>query len=101
MPWTRRGFVAERLPGADAAARRTFATLMAAQRWRLAMYASCGWFWETPDRVETGLVIRAATHAATLIDGVGRPTSRGPWPRTSRPSMRIGGAAPAEEVTTR
>ena len=43
-----------RLPGADAAARRTFATLMAAQRWRLAMYASCGWFWETPGRSRPG-----------------------------------------------
>ena len=42
---------------------------MAAQRWRLAMYASCGWFWESPDRIETGLVIRAADHAARVVDG--------------------------------
>ena len=78
----------------------TFATLMAAQRWRLAMYASCGWFWETPDRVETGLVIRAATHAATLIDGVVRPTSEDAG--LDLEDLRaIGEAAPAEEVTTR
>jgi Domain of unknown function (DUF3536)/Glycosyl hydrolase family 57 len=64
-------FVAERLPDANPKAQHTFATLMAAQRWRLAMYASCGWFWETPDRVETQGVIRAATYAATLIDGLG------------------------------
>lgn len=48
--------------------RRTFADLMAAQRWRLAMFASCGWFWEVPNRPETAWVIRAATHAARLID---------------------------------
>jgi Domain of unknown function (DUF3536)/Glycosyl hydrolase family 57 len=59
------------LPDADVGSRRTFATLMAAQRWRLAMYASCGWFWETPDRVETLGVIRAAAHAAALVDGLG------------------------------
>ena len=54
------------------AVRRPSSTVMAAQRWRLAMFASCGWFWETPDRLETGLVIRRATHAARLIDGLGR-----------------------------
>ncbi len=56
---------------ATAGERRAFADLMAAQRWRLAMFASCGWFWEGHDRLETGLVIRAATHAARLIDGLG------------------------------
>jgi hypothetical protein len=95
------GFVADRLPGADAASRRTFATLMAAQRWRLAMYASCGWFWESPDRVETALVIRRATHAATLIDGVAL-TDLGAALASDLEIVRsIGGAVPAEEVTTR
>jgi hypothetical protein len=95
------GFVADRLPGADAATRRTFATLMAAQRWRLAMYASCGWFWETPDRVETALVIRRATHAATLIDGIAR-TELGAMLSSDLEALRsIGKAARAEEVTTR
>jgi hypothetical protein len=95
------GFVADRLPGADAATRRTFATLMAAQRWRLAMYASCGWFWETPDRVETALVIRRATHAATLIDSIAR-TDLGAMLSSDLEAVRsIGEAARAEEVTTR
>ena len=43
---------------------------MAAQRWRLAMFASCGWFWESPDRLETALVIRAAEYAARVVDGL-------------------------------
>jgi Domain of unknown function (DUF3536)/Glycosyl hydrolase family 57 len=54
--------------GAGEEPRRRFLATMAAQRWRLAMFASCGWFWESPDRPETGLVIRAAEHAARLID---------------------------------
>jgi Domain of unknown function (DUF3536)/Glycosyl hydrolase family 57 len=78
-------FAADRLPGADATSQRTFATLMAAQRWRLAMFASCGWFWETGDRPETGLVIRAATHAATLIDGLGGTDLRGALAADLRP----------------
>jgi hypothetical protein len=41
---------------------------MDAQRWRLAMYASCAWFWERPDRVETAGALRAAVRAARLID---------------------------------
>ncbi len=56
--------------GTDGEDTRRFLTMMAAQRWRLAMFASCGWFWESPDRLETALVIRAATHAARLIDGL-------------------------------
>jgi len=42
---------------------------MDAQRWRLAMYASCAWFWERPDRIETAGALRAAVRAARLIDG--------------------------------
>jgi hypothetical protein len=94
-------FLADRLPGADSVTRRTFATLIAAQRWRLAMYASCGWFWESPDRVETGLVIRAATHAATLIDDVAGTDLRRTLSSELDALGRTGPAAPAEEVTTR
>lgn len=54
--------------GTDHDASRRFLTVMAAQRWRLAMYASCGWFWESPVRLETALVIRVAHHAAGLVD---------------------------------
>ncbi len=53
---------------ADEIAKRRFLDIMSAQRWRLAMYASCGWFWESSDRIETGLVIRAADHAARVVD---------------------------------
>ena len=63
---------AEAWLGGDAGpdASRRFLTLMAAQRWRLAMYASCGWFWESPERIETALVIRAAAEVARLVDGL-------------------------------
>ena len=43
---------------------------MEAQRWRLGMFASCGWFWEDPMRVETRQVLRAAARAARLVDGL-------------------------------
>jgi hypothetical protein len=55
---------------ADRADVRVFTTVMEAQRWRLAMFASCGWFWEDPIRVETAGSLRAATRAARLIDGL-------------------------------
>jgi hypothetical protein len=55
---------------ADASARAVFTTVMEAQRWRLAMFASCAWFWDRPDRVETAGTLRAATRAARLMDGL-------------------------------
>ncbi len=57
-------------PTADATHRRVFASAMEAQRWRLAMFASCGWFWEDPVRIETAGALRAAVRAARLIDGL-------------------------------
>jgi len=51
-------------------ARRELETLMEAQRWRLAMFASDGWFWEDPARPETRHVLRCAARAARLVDGV-------------------------------
>ena len=59
----------ERVPTAD---RDRFAQLMEAQRWRLAMFASDGWFWEDPVRLETRQVMRAAARAARLVDSVAR-----------------------------
>ena len=58
--------------GATAGAEATaaFLVLMEAQRWRLSMFASCAWFWESPERIETLASIRAATRAAQLIDGL-------------------------------
>jgi hypothetical protein len=44
--------------------------ILEAQRWRLAMFASCGWFWEDPARTETRQVLRAAARAARLVDGL-------------------------------
>jgi hypothetical protein len=46
------------------------AVMLEAQRWRLAMFASCGWFWEDPVRPETAGSLRAAARAARLIDGL-------------------------------
>ena len=66
-------FVSDRLDGSsDAVARATFGAVLDAQRWRLAMFASCGWFWEAPDRIETAGALRAATRAARVIDGLAR-----------------------------
>jgi hypothetical protein len=55
-------------PAADADDRRVWQSLMEAQRWRLAMYASCAWFWEVPERIETAGALRAAVRAARLVD---------------------------------
>ena len=64
-------FVARWL-GTDAgeADRATFLALMEAQRWRLAMFASDGWYWDDPSRPETAAVLRSAACAARLIDGI-------------------------------
>jgi hypothetical protein len=43
---------------------------MEAQRWRLAMFASDGWYWDDPSRPETAAVLRSAARAARLADGL-------------------------------
>lgn len=48
--------------------RHTLLTLLEAERWRLAMFASDGWFWDDPVRPETKHVLLAAARAARLID---------------------------------
>jgi alpha-amylase/alpha-mannosidase (GH57 family) len=75
---TAEAFALRRLgAGAPAVVRRELETLMEAQRWRLAMFASCGWFWEDPARPETRQVLRSAARAARLVDGtVGGPLER-------------------------
>jgi len=68
-------FAARWLGGATEAAPADAATLLAvmeAQRWRLAMFASDGWFWDDPARPETAGIMRAAARAARLIDRAGR-----------------------------
>ncbi len=52
--------------GSDAA--HTLLTLMEAQRFRLAMYASCAFYWDDLTRLEAGYGVRSALHAATLLD---------------------------------
>ena len=42
--------------------------LLEAERWRLAMFASDGWYWDDPARPETRQVLRSAARAARLVD---------------------------------
>jgi hypothetical protein len=67
-------FASRWLAGPGSAADRTeiplFLDLMEAQRWRLAMFASDGWYWDDPSRPETAAVLRSAARAARLIDGL-------------------------------
>ena len=50
--------------------RSDFMDLMEAQRWRLAMFASDGWFWDDPIRGETKQNLRCAARASRLVDGI-------------------------------
>ncbi|HEX5825949.1 MAG TPA: DUF3536 domain-containing protein [Candidatus Limnocylindrales bacterium] len=64
-------FAASCLGGRSSAAHRArLLDLMEAQRWRLGMFASCGWFWDDPIRTETHQVLRAAARAVRLVDGL-------------------------------
>jgi hypothetical protein len=53
---------------AGRAERERLSALMRAQASRLAMFASCGWFWDDPRRPEVHQVLRFAAHAARLTD---------------------------------
>ena len=55
---------------ASAEDRRLLLAVLEAQRWRLGMFASCGWFWEEPYRQETRQVLLAAARAARLVDSL-------------------------------
>jgi hypothetical protein len=68
------GFGARWVPHGDADARARFAGLMEIQRWRLAMFASDGWYWDDPMRPETANVLRAAARAARSMDVVAGTT---------------------------
>lgn len=64
-------FAAEVLGGrASAEKRARLLATLEAQRWRLGMFASCGWFWGDPLRIETRQVLRAAARAARIVDGL-------------------------------
>lgn len=49
--------------------RERFLAMLEAQRWRLAMFASDGWFWEEASRIETQQILRAAARAVRIVDG--------------------------------
>ncbi len=57
-------------PGAAAQDVQALLALLAGQQWRLAMFASDGWYWDDPIRPETRHVLRCAARAARLVDGV-------------------------------
>jgi hypothetical protein len=61
-------FAATRWPTSDDRGRARLLDLLEAQRWRLAMFASDGWFWDDPVRPETRQVMRAAARAVRLVD---------------------------------
>ena len=56
-------------PRTTAADRERLLELLEAQRWRLAMFASDGWFWDEPSRLETQQILRAAARAVRMVDG--------------------------------
>ncbi len=64
-------FAAKRWPLASDSSRTRVLELLEAQRWRLAMFASDGWFWDDPYRPETRQVLRAAARAVRLVDRAG------------------------------
>jgi hypothetical protein len=57
-------------PRSDVADRRRLAAILEAQRWRLAMFASDGWYWDDPTRPETAQNLLAAARAVRIVDGV-------------------------------
>ena len=63
-------FASERWPTASDEDRRRVLDLLEAERWRLAMFASDGWYWDDPIRPETRQVLRAAARAAPRVDAV-------------------------------
>ncbi len=50
--------------------RRLLTDLLEAQRWRLAMFASDGWFWDDPSRPETRQILRSAARAVRIVDAL-------------------------------
>ncbi|HEY7131233.1 MAG TPA: DUF3536 domain-containing protein [Candidatus Limnocylindrales bacterium] len=63
-------FAAERWARATDDQRARGLGVVEAQRWRLAMFASDGWYWDDPIRPETRAVLRAAARAARIVDGI-------------------------------
>jgi hypothetical protein len=57
-------------PRSSADDRRRLMAILEAQRWRLAMFASDGWYWDDPTRPETAQNLLAAAHAVRIVDGI-------------------------------
>ena len=57
-------------PRSTADDRRRLGAILEAQRWRLAMFASDGWFWDDPTRPETAQNLLAAARAVRIVDGL-------------------------------
>jgi hypothetical protein len=85
------------LPQATPEQRRCLLTLLEAQRWRLAMFASDGWFWGDPVRPETKHVMLCAARACRTLDGAAGTDLEGrlvdDLSLLVSPSRRIDGAA--------
>ncbi|MFM2106816.1 MAG: hypothetical protein RL338_1848 [Chloroflexota bacterium] len=90
-------FAARWLPRRSPVAPEELLALLEASRWRLAMFASDGWFWDDPLRLETKGVLRAAARAARLVDGLAgtglERALRDDLSLVVSPSSRIDGAA--------
>jgi hypothetical protein len=68
-------FVAKHAPSVGSEADRgRIVSFLDAQRWRLAMFASDGWYWDDPIRTETRQVLRAAARASQIVDDVAGTT---------------------------
>jgi hypothetical protein len=61
-------FASEHLASPAPADRARALALLEAQRWRLAMFASDGWYWDDPIRPETRQILRSAARAVRIVD---------------------------------
>ncbi|HEY6057743.1 MAG TPA: DUF3536 domain-containing protein, partial [Candidatus Limnocylindrales bacterium] len=81
-------------PHAD---REALLELLEAQRWRLAMFASDGWYWDDPVRQETRQCLRSAARAVRIVDLLAGTTLErrllDDLELFTSPSQRIDGAA--------
>jgi hypothetical protein len=62
-------FAKRHLPLATREQKARFLDLLEAERWRLAMFASDGWYWDDPVGLETKQVLLCAAKAAQVVDG--------------------------------
>jgi hypothetical protein len=101
---TAEDFARRWLPIGSAEQRTGFLDLLEAERWRLAMFASDGWFWGDPIRMETKHVLLCAAKAVRMIDAAAGTELEGrlvdDLSLFVSPSRRIDGAAIYAEALT-